>query len=65
MGETVPGETMQTLPKASAGRVSMLLLAPSRGASFHPLEEKLGQVLPQGAALEPWPRDFAGVQQIL
>lgn len=56
MGEMVLGLALQ---------VSMALLAPLRGASFHPLEEKLGQVLLQGAALEPWLRDFSGVQQIL
>lgn len=63
--EAVPGETMQILPKVLAGQVSVAQLAPSRGAGFHPPEEKLGQVLPQGAASAPWPRDFSGVQQIL
>lgn len=56
VGEMVLGLALQ---------VSMALLAPLRGASFHPLEEKLGQVLLQGAALELWLRDFSGVQQIL
>lgn len=46
-------------------QVSTALLAPLRGASFHPLEKKLGQVLLQGAALKPRLRDFSGVQQIL
>lgn len=50
MGKMVLGETMQTLPTVSAGHVSPAPLAPSSGAGFHPRDEKLGQVLLQGAA---------------
>lgn len=66
MGETVLGRMTQILPKASAGRVSVaLLLAPLRGAGFHPLEEeKLREVLPRGAAPAPQLKDYSGAQQI-
>lgn len=40
-------------------------LAPSRGVTFCPVEEKLGQVLLQEAAPSPRPKDFPSVQQML
>lgn len=56
-------EVLQILPKFLAAHDPTAPLAPWRGATFHPVEEKLGQVLLQGAALSPWPRDFSGVQK--
>lgn len=65
MHEVVLDEILQILSPFLAAHVPTAPLAPSRGVTFHPLEEKLGQVLLQGAALSPWLRDSSGVQQML
>lgn len=63
--EVVLDEVLQILSLFLAAHVPTAPLAPSRGVTFRPLEEKLGQVLLQGAALSPWLRDSSGVQQML